>query len=249
MGWLDSIGKSVGSVTGGLAGIPGGIPGMIGGGYIGNKIGGLTQRSIFGSPYEAGDYSGMAGYPSYVGMEPDQLAISGEFGGPNEPLNKFSSESMRNGPSSGTQFALQQNRLGANEGRDQARRFASGMAKDATANLAMKGGLGAGAQERIGKYATNVGMEGAQQADANAAGNRAGILIADENARTGNLAQASGLITADRTGRYNMKAGDLARQQGELDRRNAFNMNNYNQQMAAWGAGKQADATAKSGKK
>jgi hypothetical protein len=48
---------------------------------------------------------------------------------------------------------------------------------------------------------------------------------------------------------YNLQAQNLGRQQGEYDRRNMFNMNNYNERMRAWAAGKQAQATADSGKK
>ncbi len=241
MGIFDKFGTAAGSVAGSAGGIYTGA--------LGGVMGQRFQNSWFGGGDDSNPYAGMAQYPSYVGMEPDSLMLSGQYNGPNAPLDKFAAESMRNGPSQGTQFALEQNRLGANAGRDQARKIASGMGRDASANLSMKGGLGAGALERIGKYATNVGMEGAQQADANASGNRAGLLVADENARTGNLAQAGNMVGNQNQMKYNMAAGDLARKQGELDRRNQFTMNNYNQQMAAWGAGKQADATAHSGKK
>lgn len=243
MGLFSKLGTGIGAYAGGLMG---GIYGGATGGAMGQRF----QDSWFPGDGD-GSGGGAAGYPSYVGMDVNgnDMNIAGQFNGPNAPLDKFAQESMRNGRSRSTEFALQQNALGANEGRDQARKIAAGMGKDAMANLSMKGGLGAGASERINKYATNVGMEGAQAADANAGQNRAGLMIADENARTGNLAQASGLIGQDKQMRYNMMAGDMARKQGELDRRNAFTMNHYNQQMAAWGAGKQADATAHSGKK
>lgn len=243
----DNVGKIAGGVTGGIAGLPAGIFGVGAGGYAGSKIGNTVQRGVFGYPYEPFDYSGMATYPTYIGMEPGELSISGEFGGPNAPLKKFSEESMRTGLSPATDLALQENQRGANFGRDQARRMASGMAKNAEASLAMTGGLNAGARERIGKYSTDVGMDAAQAADAAAGKNRANLLISDEAARTGNLAQASGLVTNDRQQKYNFMAGDLDRRQKELDRRNLYNMNLYNQNMQAWAAGKQADATAKSG--
>lgn len=225
-----------------------------------NVIGGYTgDKPFFQSAFdpfnfsgwddsEFDPYSGMPNqYPTYVGFEPSELDISGQFGGPNAPLNKFANESMRTGLSPTTSMALQENQRGANFGRDQARRMASGMAKNAEASLAMTGGLNAGARERIGKYSTDVGMDAAQAADAAAGKNRANLLISDEAARTGNLAQASGLVTNDRQQKYNFRAGDLERQQKELDRRNLYNMNLYNQNMQAWASGKQADATAKSG--
>ena len=252
MSFFDDINpfKAAGTVAGGIAGNVAGFPGMILGGLAGNRVGGGVG-SMLGFGNGGGNaYGGMpGGYPAYVGMEPGDLAISGRFGGPNAPLDKFARESLRNDLAPGTRLALQMNTEGANTSRDQARRLASGMGKDAQAQLSMKGGLGAGAAERINKYSTNVGMDAAQAADAAAGGNRANLMIADESARNGNLAQAAGLVGQDSMNKYNMASGDLKRQQEELARRNAYNMNFYNQQMAGWAAGKQADATANSGKK
>ncbi len=92
-------------------------------------------------------------------------------------------------------------------------------------------------------------MDAAQGADAAAGQNRAGLMIADESARTGNLAQAAGLVGQNQKQRYDMMAGDVGRRQGELDRRNLFNMNNYQSAMGGWAAGKQSQATSNSGKK
>lgn len=252
MGFFDDFNpfKAAGTVAGGIAGNVAGIPGMIGGGLLGGRVGGGIGRLMgFGGNGGGDPYGGMpGGYPSYVGMEPDSLMIGGDLGA-NAPLDKFARESMRDGVSRATQFALKQNQLGANDARDQARKLASGMGKDAMANLSMKGGLGAGAAERVGKYSTNIGMDAAQAADANASATRGNLLVADEAARNGNLASASGLVNQRNLASYGMKAQDLARKQGEYDRRNLYNMNNYNQQMAGWAAGKQADATANSGKK
>lgn len=250
MGFFDSIGSIGGGLMGGIAGLPAGLFGAVGGGLMGGRVGqGLQNAAGLGPSQPGPDYSGMSPYPTYVGMEPDQMSLASQFSGANQPLDKFAGESLRNGPSQGTQFALQQNRLGANASRDQARGMAAGMGKDAQAQLAMRGGLGAGASERIGKYSTNVGMDAAQGADANAGANRSNLLIADEGARNGNLAQAAGLVGGQQAQRYGMASQDLARKQGEFDRRNQFNMGLYNTNMAAWGAGKQADATANSGKK
>lgn len=212
------------------------------GGFFGDEFG-IDYDDSNNNPY-----GGMPGYPTYIGMDPNDQGfnLAGQFNGPNAPLDKFSQESMRPGLAPATQFALQQNTIGANAGRDQARRMASGMGKDAQAQLAMKGGLGAGASERIGKYTTNVGMEGANQVDANAGANRGNLLIQDEAARNGNMQAAAGLNMGQNQMKYNMAAGDMQRKQGELDRRNAFNMGGYQSQMGAWGAGKQADATAAS---
>ena len=236
MGFFEDVGKIGG---GAIGGIWGGLAGGAGGGMFDNAIGGGRGG---GDPY-----SGAVPYPTYIGMEPGSLAINNNFR--NAPMQKFQTEAMRSGPSSGTMFALKQNALGANRGRDQARRAAGGMAENAEAALSMKGGLGAGAKERIQQYATDVGMEGMNAADANASGSRANLLVADEAARVGQLGQASNMQAGQNAFDYNLQAQNLGRQQGEYDRRNMFNMNNYNERMRAWAAGKQAQATADSGKK
>jgi hypothetical protein len=136
-----------------------------------------------------------------------------------------------------------------NQAREQARKMAGGQAANAEAALSMKGGMGEGARERIQKNAGNAALDFSNAADANAGANRTNLFIADEGARTNQLATASGMKQAKTMQDYKLKADDMARWQGEVDRRNAWNQNNYNQQMTAWGAGKQAQATADSGKK
>jgi len=207
---------------------------------------------LLGDTEKKSPYSGAGGppsaYPSYIGMEPNQFEISSQFMG-NVPLNKFSKESLRNGPSDMTRMALQQGAVGVNQARDQARRAASGLASQAQSNLSMKGGLGGGAAERIQKQAGDTAAGAMNAAEMAGMGNRANLYMADEAARNTNLGNAAGLVGQNNQAQYNMRAGDLTRKQGEYDRKNLFNMNLYNKQMEAWGAGKQADATANSGGK
>jgi hypothetical protein len=206
--------------------------------------------NMFGDTGDPDPYGGMpngGAYPTYIGMDPNSLSAAP--GGNNMAMDKFTQESMRNGVSPGTQFALQENTLAANRGRDDARKMAGGMAKDATASLAMHNGLGGGQGERINKYAMNVGMDNAQKADAAAAGNRANLLVADESQRSGDLKSAAGMGQQQEMNNYNMKAGDLDRMQKELALRNQYQMGGYQAQMGAWAAGKQANATQSSGKK
>ena len=235
MGFFDDVGK-----------IGGGLFGGVWGGLAGSAAGGMADNAVGGGG-GGNPYGGMPGYPTYIGMDPSGLKIENNFQNPF--FQKFGMESMREGPSKGTQFALKQNAMGATKGRDQAMRGAQGLADNATAQLSMKGGLGAGARENIQKYATDVGMEGMNAADANASNSRANLLIADEAQRVGQLGQAVGMQNQQNQFDYGLQAGNLARQRGEYDRRNMFNMNNYNERMRAWAAGKQAQATADSGKK
>lgn len=240
MGFFDNIGRGIGGALGTVSGPIGTAAGMMFGGWAGNALSGGGGSG--GDPY-----AGMIPYPTYIGMDPAGLSINNNFR--NAPMQKFQQEAMRTGPSAGTQFALGENARGATRGRDQARRMGQGFGLNAEAALSMKGGLGAGAKERIQQYSTDVGMDAAQAADANASQSRANLLIADEAQRTGQLGQAAGMQAGENQFDYNLMAGNLGRQQGEYDRRNMFNMNNYNERMRAWASGKQAQATADSGKK
>lgn len=246
MGLFDSFGGIGGGILGGLAGNVAGLPGMIGGGLLGARVGNMLLPGQGGS----GDYGGMpGGYPTYVGMEPNSTQIASQFSGPNPAMNKFVGDSMRTGPSAATQWGLQQNTADANAGREMARKSADGLAANAESNLSMKGGLGAGAAERIQKNANNAALDFSNQSDNAAAGRRTNLLQGDEAARTGNLGMASNMIQGANEQGYNMKAGDVGRMQGELARRNAYNLGLYNTNMSTWASGKQADATANSGKK
>jgi hypothetical protein len=227
-------GRTLGGIAGGMAGLPAGLFGIAGGSLLGSNIGGMVLPGSGGGG--GNPYGGMPGYPTYIGMEPDATAVN-----PGAAMTRFEADSMRNGPSQMTQLALQKNAEGANAARAGARKMAAGTAADAMSNLSMTGGLNAGAAERIQKNATNQALDFSNAADANAGANRAGLFAADEGARTANLGQAANARTA-------LDVGNVQRKQGEFDRRNLYNMNAYNQAMGGWAAGKQADATANSGK-
>lgn len=224
--------KTVGTGLGFMAGLPAGIFGGIGGAYVGNQVGNIISPD----KAAAADYSGMTPYPTYVGMSPDATQV-----GMSPAMAKYASEAMRTGPTQGTELALKQNQENANLDRAQAMKGASGLAANAESNLAMKGGMGAGARERIGKYASDVGMSGMNSVDQNAGQNRTNLLVNDEASRLANLNTAG----MEGTG---LAQQNLQNKQAEFNRRNAYNLNLYDNQMAAWGAGKTADAVQNSGK-
>jgi hypothetical protein len=228
-------GKTIGTIFGGGAGLVAGIPGMIGGGMLGGNMGDLVWPGSGG--VNSGDYSGMPGYPTFVGMQPDQLALAGKI----PTMNAYNQEALKQGPSAWAQIANKQATDQAIMGKEQARKSAQGMAADAESNLAMKGGLGAGAQQTIQKQAMDQGMNMAQQAQDTGARNLASIAMDDARQHTAMLGNAANMNAG-------VMEGDLSRQQAENTKMNAFNLGRYQSQMAAWGAGKQADATANSGK-
>jgi hypothetical protein len=155
----------------------------------------------------------------------------------NPQLDKFAGESMRNGPSEGTKFALQQNTLATNNAVDQARKMGQGIGKQAEAGLAMKGGLGAGAAERIQKQAGNAALDFSSQAQGIGMGNRANMLISDEAARNQNLGSAANMVGQNNANLY----GRLA-QANQMQ--NQYNLGKYGIDAGMWGANKQADASA-----
>lgn len=216
-------------------------------------IGG-DMLGLFGDtdPKAAPDpYAGMPGYPQYQGMNPDQLTLSpsaaGIFGN-NQPMNQYSKEAMGQGPSAWARLASGQAANQALQGKEQARKTAMGEAADATANLAMKGGLGGGARENIQKQVADKGVDMAQQAQDTGARNLASIAMDDARQHTAMLGNAANMEAARGKDLVGVMGQDVDRRQLENSKQNAFNLGRYQSQMAAWGAGKQADATANSGK-
>lgn len=239
MGLFDGIGnlyaKGVGLQLGGLTGMA-----------KGGKIGG----SLFGGGDSGGGdpYSGMpGGYPTYLGMESDQLNTPIEWDRRAE--GKLNDEALREGLSKSNALALNMNARGVTDAKSNARGMAAGLENQARSNLAMKGGLDSGAAERITKNSQGNALDLTQQAEAGGNQNAMNIRMQDENQRLAGLNNAAGMNAQSAQGLFGMRNQNMQNMIGENTRRNAFNMNNYNQQMAAWGAGKQADATANSGKK
>lgn len=211
----------------------------------------------------ANSYAGQVPYPEYIGMEPDALRLApdarkmfGKVRLNTAPMDQFTMEAMREGPSRGARIAMEGSRKDALAARDSARRLAAGEAAGARTNLAMKGGLSAGSAERIGKAANERAIEAGQMASSNASNNRRMITMEDEKNRLGMLGMAPGMQLqkagfeqGQQKDIFGAMEGDVNRNQLENTKRNAFNLGRYKEQMAAWAGGKQADATAASGKK
>lgn len=209
-------------------------------------------------------YGGMpGGYPDYIGMEQGALQLApqaqqmyGKVQLNTAPMDRFTMEAMREGPSRGSRLAMAGQRKDALTARDQARATAAGEAAGARTNLAMKGGLSAGAAERINTGAMNKALDMTQGANAAAAQNNRMIAMEDEKNRMGALAQApsmqlskAGFEQGQARDVFGAMEGDVNRLQMENTKRNAFNLGRYKEQMGAWAGGKQAEATQKSGKK
>jgi hypothetical protein len=239
MGLFDNFGKKAGQWGGAYFG---GLYGMGAGGKMGASLDGG------GGGGGSDPYSGMPqGYPTYLGMEGNQLNTPIEWDRRAE--GKLNQEALRTGLSKNSQLALDMNAKGVTNAKSNARGMATGLENQARSNLAMKGGLDSGAAERIAKQSMGNALDLTQQAEAGGNQNAMGIRMQDEDRRMAGLESAQGMNANNAQGLFGMRNQNMQNLIGENTRRNAFNMNSYNQQMAAWGAGKQADATANSGKK
>ena len=232
---------SKGGLIGGALGFGFGGQGVIPGMFAGSGVQGILEQNAARAGFDP--YSGMPLYPDYIGMEPVELNGAGLLN--RAPMDKFTQEAMRSGPSREAELAVAEARRQGGLTRDQLKKQALGEAAQAKNALAMKGGLQTGAAERVNTAMGSRALELAQQAHADTNRNIASIGMEDENNRVKMLGQAPAMQLSA----AEFASKDLDRKQLENSKRNAFNLGRYNSQMSAWGAGKQAEATSKAGKK
>ena len=244
MGWFnDNIGKIGGAAFGLGSGV-----GVLAGLWGGDQVDQVRAQNAARAGFDP--YSGMPYYPQYQGM--NEFEIRDAFGRDNlnrAPLNQYTRESLRTGPSRNALLAMEGNREATALGATNARKLAAGTTAEARSQLAMKGGLSGGAAERLAKTGRDNAANMTQQA--NAAGNlgRINIGMEDEKNRIDMLGKAPGMNLAaaqyDQTNlnnKYNLLSG-------ENTKLNAFNLGRYDTQMKTWASGKQAEATQNAGKK
>ncbi len=208
----------------------------------------LGLAGMFGGEEEEDPYAGMPGGAApYIGMEADQLNTPIEWDRRAE--GKLNEEALRDGLSKNSLLALDENAAGVNRAKSGIRGTAAGLEGQARSNLAMKGGLDSGASERIAKNSMTNALDLSQQAEAGGNRNMVEIRMQDEDRRLAGLDNAQGMNRESANSLFNMRNRNLQNVIGETGRRNAYNMNNYNQSMQAWAAGKQANAAKDEGKK
>lgn len=168
-----------------------------------------------------------------------------------EGYQAIKKEATRTGPSQWLNLAQQKQQLEQAQANDSANSGVMAGNAQARSTLAMRGGLSAGARERLGSQMQR-DMVGARQ---KVAGEgilaRANLNVQDEQNRLGqlqNFANAEGQLT-----KYNTDISNRGQEfnilQGlqEGARGDEWKMRQYEEQMKKWAAGKQADATAASG--
>lgn len=218
-------------------------------------------------PYEEQPYFRYADQPyrpNYVpGYDKNSMRmeqdLEGRLSGINvdqRGMNKYRQEAMRSGPSAWAQMAGRQQDELAQDAQNKAGKQSAGQAAEARSQLAMRGGINSGARERIAQGAAKNYMDMSQDIGRQATTNKTQIGMNDEQNRINQLQALPGMENAavanemDKTKLWGQaKQFDVGQMTAEQERRNAFNMGNYHEQMQAWGAGKQANATANAGKK
>jgi len=228
--WVDSsTGRPLNPQPNHAGDLPGGGNIFSGSGSSGPGAGSATQGGGDGRPE----------YPTYIGMDETKLRVPLN----RAPLEKFVREAMTEGPSKYSRIAMEQERKRGLMDVDMAKAAAQGAANTAKANASMRGGLNAGAEERLGKAAINASALAGQQAASASSGRMASIGMEDARAKTQGLAQAAGLELQGLQPEENA----VNRIQLENTKKNAFNMGKYQEAMRGWAANQQAGATAASG--
>lgn len=210
------------------------------------NLGNIPQQAV---AYRNNPMMGAAPYPEYesgyLNMDP---VIAERFKNlllDKSALNKFQEEAMRTGPSQYAKLAGKQNKYMTMAARDQAAQDVASGGAEARAALASKRGLTSGAAERIATGGRNKFLDMSQGISAQGAQNANQIAMNDEQNRISQLSQVPGMQVQSLQPEF-QKEQLIA---GENARKNAFNLGRYNAQMGAWGANKQAEATANAGKK
>lgn len=164
-------------------------------------------------------------------------------------MNQFSQEAMRKGPSAWAGLATQQQATEAQNARSRGAAEVAGQGATARSNLAMHGGLGGGAEERIAKSTGNNFMDMSQRVGQEQARNDMQIGMNDEQNRMQQLGMLPGMEMDKVKLQGQANQFDTTNAMANNQSKNQFDIDRYHEQMAAWGAGKTADATRDAGKK
>lgn len=185
----------------------------------------------------------------YVAYDPKTMSLAEYLNSKYDPsgLAKFKGEAMRSGPSTWAGLAKQSNLANVANEKETSARSANAATAQAMDVIAARGGLSSGARERAAtegaKNALAMGQDISRQGDLN----NLQIGMNDESNRIQQLSMLPGMQQSE-AGMYTQaKGGDISNQIAEINRRNQYNQNVYNQQMQGWAANQQANATMAAG--
>lgn len=230
-----SIFKKVGTITGGMFGGP-----------IGALMGSNYDKSRAQGGFDP--YGGMPTAPAYDEAAAKKILAgykgAAEGGMPSQVgLDAFRNSAMRAGPSPWAVMAGQKTGQEASAARQKGARDVASQAANASTALAMRGGMQTGTRERLARQAGLSRLNLNQDIARQEAGNRLQIGINDEQNRLSQLGLLPGMEMNMADAKRRALLTGVQGEERELDRRTGFNQNLYGQNMSAWAANKQADAT------
>lgn len=168
-----------------------------------------------------------------------------------EGYQALKERALGTGPSKWANLMLDKQKQEELAGRDLATRQAMSGAAQARSQLAMRGGLRGGARERLASQSMRDALAARQDVSKQGIGSRFGILTEDESQRMKLLPQFS--EAEGQLSRYNLELGNRAQQSNieaalkEKQMKDAMAMDKYKEQMRAWAAEKEAEATRNQG--
>ena len=204
--------------------------------FAGNPwLSGIPTAPGYNPVYNPQTMSLMPGYNQYLNNN-------------SQGYDAFKGMALRTAPSNWANLASTQQDL---QGADQLNKAVqSGNANTAgvDSQLSMQGGLSSGARERAaesGGLATTAAEQGINRQTGQ---NKLQISMNDEQNRMSELGQLPGMEMSRAGAMEGVAQTDLQNQMAGNQSVNTYNQNLYGNQMQAWAAGKQAQATANSGK-
>lgn len=207
--------------------------------------------SPFDPNWMPGEYGMTPTRPDYAqAYDPKTMSLTDYLGGKynSAGYDKFKSEAMRTGPSAWAKLAKMDQDTQAAFKRDQGAGESNAATAQAMDQLASRGGLSSGARERAATEGAKNHLAMSQDIGRQQTLNGMQIGMNDEQNRVQQLSQLPGMEQNQATMWEGAKQQDYANTIAENDRRNKYNSDIYGQQMSAWGANRQAQATERSGK-
>lgn len=248
------------TVRGAGAAYTGGIYGSLANNYAST---GSFWGDAGGGGGGGGGFYDSPGRPMYIpgwnpGMEfaPELDARLGKINLNTTGLDKFRGEATRSGPSFWASLMTNKSLAEEAAAKDRAVSQSRAGVRTAEADLASKGGLSSGARERIARSGARdllaVGQDVARQGNLN----RMQIGVNDEQNRIQQLSMLPGMESSAYNDALKKESMWDAARKSDIDaavqenaRRQQYNNMVYQEQMRAWAANRQAQATENSGKK
>ena len=162
--------------------------------------------------------------------------------------NALSKDALRTGPSAWAGLATAKQGAEEASASQNAMGKAAGQRADASSMLARTGGLDSGARERLARGSSKNAMDMQQDIQKQGGLNRMQIGMNDESNRIQQVGQLSAADEARNQDLMKSQQFDTSNAMSSAQGQNQFNMSNYQNQMAGYGAYKTAQATKDSKK-